>query len=42
MKPFWSQLWKVFDSDWGRVIPRRFGPYLLGKSLGSKGKRNVA
>jgi hypothetical protein len=35
----WRQLWRYYDSDWGAWMPHAWAPFLLGKALGSKGRR---
>lgn len=39
MRRLWMIVWRYYDSPRGRWLPQRIAPWLLGKALGSKGKR---
>jgi hypothetical protein len=35
----WRQIWRFYDSPRGAWLPHSIAPWLLGKVLGSKGRR---
>jgi hypothetical protein len=35
----WRQVWRFYDSTAGAWLPPAWAPWLLGKALGSKGRR---
>lgn len=35
----WRQIWRFYDSAAGAWLPAAIAPWLLGKVLGSKGRR---
>lgn len=40
MRPLWGRLWRLYDTPLGaRLLPGFIAPWLLGKALGSKGRR---
>lgn len=39
MNQIWFRIWRFYDSPWGAFLPKRIAPWLLGKALGSRGRR---
>lgn len=34
----WMQVWRIYDSPYGAILPHKIAPWLLGKALGAQGQ----